>query len=107
MSAKGEIEKLRAELERHNRLYYLATPEISDYDFDQLMRRLQDLEARHPEFADANSPTQRVGGRLVGPGARRLRAGVSPRSAPDDLVADPSAIAGAIPRHGAGGGERA
>jgi DNA ligase (NAD+) len=62
MSVKSEIDKLRAELERHNRLYYLATPEISDYDFDQLMRRLQDLEAKHPEFADANSPSQRVGG---------------------------------------------
>src|SRR5437763_10355933 len=62
MSVKGDIEKLRAELERHNRLYYLATPEISDYDFDQLMRRLQDLEAKHPEFADPNSPSQRVGG---------------------------------------------
>ncbi|MDQ6800144.1 MAG: NAD-dependent DNA ligase LigA, partial [Acidobacteriota bacterium] len=62
MSVKGEIDKLRAELERHNRLYYLATPEISDYDFDQLMRRLQDLEAKHPHFADPNSPTQRVGG---------------------------------------------
>jgi DNA ligase (NAD+) len=62
MSVKGDIEKLRAELERHNRLYYLETPEISDYDFDQLMRRLQDLEAKHPEFADANSPSQRVGG---------------------------------------------
>jgi DNA ligase (NAD+) len=62
MSVKGEIDKLRAELERHNRLYYLATPEISDYDFDQLMRRLQELEAKHPEFADPNSPTQRVGG---------------------------------------------
>ena len=62
MSAKTEIEKLRAELERHNRLYYLETPEISDYDFDQMMRRLQELEAKHPELADPNSPTQRVGG---------------------------------------------
>jgi DNA ligase (NAD+) len=62
MSVKGDIDKLRAELERHNRLYYLETPEISDYDFDQLMRRLQDLEAKHPQYADPNSPTQRVGG---------------------------------------------
>jgi DNA ligase (NAD+) len=62
MTPKSEIDKLRAELERHNRLYYLETPEISDYDFDQLMRRLQDLEAKHPEFADPNSPSQRVGG---------------------------------------------
>src|SRR5438876_2056333 len=62
MSAKTEIQKLRAELERHNRLYYEGEPEISDYDFDQMMRRLQELEAEHPEFADPNSPTQRVGG---------------------------------------------
>lgn len=62
MTAKSEIKKLRAELERHNRLYYLETPEISDFDFDQMMRRLQELEAQHPELADPNSPTQRVGG---------------------------------------------
>jgi DNA ligase (NAD+) len=63
MTPKQEIEKLRRELERHNRLYYLeATPEISDYDFDQLLRRLQELEEKHPRFFDPNSPTQRVGG---------------------------------------------
>src|SRR5437870_2219881 len=62
MSAKTEIEKLRSALEKHNRLYYEGEPEISDYDFDQMMRRLQDLEAKHPEYADPNSPTQRVGG---------------------------------------------
>jgi DNA ligase (NAD+) len=63
MTPKKEIEKLRAELERHNRLYYLdAAPEISDFEFDQRLKRLQDLEAAHPEFADPNSPTQRVGG---------------------------------------------
>src|SRR5947209_19445814 len=62
MSAKTEIEKLRKELERHNRLYYEGAPEISDYDFDQMMRRLQELEAEHPELADPNSPSQRVGG---------------------------------------------
>src|SRR5881394_1002697 len=63
MTAKKEIEKLRAELERHNRLYYNeATPEISDFEFDQKLKRLQELEAAHPQFADPNSPTQRVGG---------------------------------------------
>jgi len=62
MSPKSEIDKLRAELERHNRLYYEGTPEISDFDFDQRMRRLQELEAKHPELADPNSPSQRVGG---------------------------------------------
>src|SRR5207237_2963180 len=62
MSVKSEIDKLRAELERHNRLYYEGAPEINDYDFDQLMRRLQELEAKHPQYGDTNSPTQRVGG---------------------------------------------
>jgi DNA ligase (NAD+) len=63
MSPKKEIEQLRRELERHNRLYYLeAAPEISDYDFDQMMRRLQELEAQHPELDDPNSPSRRVGG---------------------------------------------
>ena len=62
MSPKKEIEKLRAELERHNRLYYLGEPEISDYDFDQLLRRLEALEKEHPEHFDPNSPSQRVGG---------------------------------------------
>jgi len=62
MTAKKEIDKLRRELERHNRLYYEGAPEISDFDFDQLMRRLQELEAAHPELFDPNSPSQRVGG---------------------------------------------
>ncbi len=62
---KSEIEKLRSSLERHNRLYYAGEPEISDHDFDQLMRRLQELEAKHPEFADPNSPTARVGGETI------------------------------------------
>jgi DNA ligase (NAD+) len=63
MTPKQEIQKLRKELERHNRLYYLeAKPEISDYDFDQMLRRLQELEAAHPEHFDPNSPSQRVGG---------------------------------------------
>jgi DNA ligase (NAD+) len=63
MTPKKEIEKLRAELERHNRLYYIdAAPEISDFEFDQQLKRLQELETAHPELADPNSPTQRVGG---------------------------------------------
>lgn len=61
--AKKRAEFLRAELERHSRLYYVeAKPEISDRDFDRLMRELQDLEAAHPELATADSPAQRVGG---------------------------------------------
>src|SRR4051812_31107772 len=63
MTAKSEIEKLRKELVRHERLYYIEhQPEISDYDFDQLLKRLAGLEAKHPELADPNSPTVRVGG---------------------------------------------
>jgi DNA ligase (NAD+) len=62
MSAKSKIEKLRAELERHNRLYYEGQPEISDFEFDQMLRELEKLEAEHPELFDPNSPTQRVGG---------------------------------------------
>ena len=61
--AKKRAEFLRAELERHSRLYYVeAKPEISDRDFDRLMRELQELEAAHPELAAADSPTRRVGG---------------------------------------------
>ena len=56
---------LRAELHRHNHNYYvLNQPTISDQDFDALLRELQDLEARHPELFDPNSPTQRVGSDL-------------------------------------------
>ena len=59
------IEQLRRELHEHNHRYYVENqPTISDYDFDQLMHELQDLEARHPEMADPNSPTQRVGSDL-------------------------------------------
>ena len=66
MSAKTEIEKLRRELERHNRLYYVENaPEISDFDFDQMLKRLEALEAKHPELADPNSPTVRVGGEPI------------------------------------------
>ena len=63
MTPKQEIASLRAELDRHNRLYYLdAAPEISDFEFDQKMKRLQQLEAEHPDLADPNSPSVRVGG---------------------------------------------
>jgi len=54
---------LRTEIERHNRLYYEhAQPEISDKEFDSLLRELQELEAAHPELVTPDSPTQRVGG---------------------------------------------
>ena len=59
------IESLRAELHRHNHSYYvLNAPEITDFEFDHLMRELQDLEQAHPEFYDENSPTMRVGSDL-------------------------------------------
>ena len=51
------------EIEKHNRLYYQeAKPEISDKEYDKLLKELVDLEKKHPELANANSPTQRVGG---------------------------------------------
>jgi len=63
MNIKTKIAHLRNEIEHHNRLYYLdAAPEISDFDYDMLLRELTELEAKHPEFFDPNSPTQRVGG---------------------------------------------
>lgn len=59
-----EIEKLRAEIEHHNDLYYQqSAPEISDYEFDQLLERLKKLEAEHPELITPDSPTQRIGGK--------------------------------------------
>ena len=62
-AARKRAEFLRAELERHNRLYYVeARPEISDREFDRLLRELQDLEAAHPDLATPDSPTRRVGG---------------------------------------------
>ena len=61
--ARRRIEQLTREAERHNRLYYEeAAPEISDRDFDALLRELEELEAAFPQFAAADSPTRRVGG---------------------------------------------
>ena len=65
MDEKQRIEQLRKELHEHNYRYYvLNQPTISDQDFDFKMHELQDLESRHPELADPNSPTQRVGSDL-------------------------------------------
>lgn len=65
MNEIDRIYQLREELHRHNHCYYvLNAPEISDQEFDFLMRELQDLEARHPECYDENSPTMRVGSDL-------------------------------------------
>lgn len=57
---------LERELHRHNHLYYVASaPEISDYDFDMLLRELEELERANPMFASPNSPTKRVGGDIT------------------------------------------
>ena len=62
---KDEILRLRQELEQHNYNYYvLSAPTISDREFDEMMKKLQQLEAEHPEYADPHSPTQRVGSDL-------------------------------------------
>jgi len=60
---QARIRELRAALDHHNQLYYnQAEPEISDAEYDKLFRELEQLEAKHPEFHDPNSPTLRVGG---------------------------------------------
>lgn len=65
MTYKEQIEALRAELHQHNYNYYvLNQPTISDYEFDQKMHELEDLETFHPDCFDPNSPTQRVGSDL-------------------------------------------
>ena len=65
MNEVERIYQLREELHQHNHRYYvLNAPEIDDQTFDFLMRELQDLEAKHPECADENSPTMRVGSDL-------------------------------------------
>ena len=66
MDISTEIVSLRNELNQHNYNYYvLDNPTISDFEFDQKLKKLQDLEEKHPEFFDENSPTQRVGGSIT------------------------------------------
>lgn len=66
MDIQQHIQNLRNELHQHNYNYYvLDQPTISDYDFDIKLKELQELETKHPEFFDANSPTQRVGGQIT------------------------------------------
>lgn len=63
---QNTIEQLRQRLNYLNHKYYVeASPEVSDYEYDTLLRQLQELEAEHPEFFDPNSPTQRVGSDLA------------------------------------------
>jgi DNA ligase (NAD+) len=65
-SVQVEIERLREELRRHNRLYFVeAKPEITDLEFDKLMKKLQQLEAEHPEYDSPDSPSRQVGGEPV------------------------------------------
>lgn len=66
MDVKTEIQRLTDELNHHNHLYYVeSNPEISDYDFDLLLKKLQELESLNPEFASDLSPTKRVGGDIT------------------------------------------
>ena len=63
---KNKIEFLSSEINRHNHLYYVENKtEISDYEFDLLLKELQELEIKFPEYADENSPTKRVGGDIT------------------------------------------
>ncbi len=66
MNPEERIKQLRAELEKHNHSYYvLDDPTISDYEYDMLMQELIKLEEENPQFADPNSPSQRVGGEAL------------------------------------------
>jgi len=66
MDIQNTIQKLREELNQHNYNYYvLDKPTISDFEFDQKLKQLQELENKHPEYFDENSPTQRVGGTIT------------------------------------------
>lgn len=66
MNTKDKIQALRDELQSHNYNYYvLDKPVIDDYAFDQKLKELQELEAKHPEFYDPNSPSLRVGGQIT------------------------------------------
>ncbi|MBP1840226.1 NAD-dependent DNA ligase LigA [Formosa algae] len=66
MTIEAQIQQLRDELNNYNYKYYvLDQSEISDFEFDMKLKSLQDLEAKHPEFYDENSPTNRVGGTIT------------------------------------------
>ena len=66
MDVLEQIHQLRKELNAHNYNYYvLDAPTISDFEFDQKLKTLQELEAKHPEYFDEDSPTQRVGGQIT------------------------------------------
>ena len=79
-TAARRIESLRRQIERHDHLYHVVgEPEISDREYDRLMRELQELEEAHPEYRDADSPTQRVSRGLL-PGFKTVRHSAPMRS---------------------------
>ncbi len=85
--AEQELSRLRSEVDYHNRRYYTdAAPELSDLEYDRLYRRLEELEAGYPQFADENSPTRRVGGEPIG-GFEQIRHAV-PMLSIDDLFSE-------------------
>lgn len=66
LTIKEQVEQLRRDLEQHNYNYYvLDNPTISDFEYDRMLRTLENLEAEHPELKSADSPTQRVGGKAL------------------------------------------
>ena len=65
-SAKERIEELRRQLNYHNHKYYVEdNPEIEDYEYDRMLRELETLEAEHPQLITPDSPTQRVGDKIL------------------------------------------
>ena len=86
------LHELRSALDRHNRLYYnKATPEISDAEYDKLFRELEELEKKHPEFHDANSPSLRVGGAPI-EGFQQVKHAVPMLSIDDLFELSPEAV---------------
>lgn len=66
MTVKEQIEQLEKEINQHNYNYYvMSNPTISDFEFDMLLKQLQELEEKYPEYANENSPTKRVGGDIT------------------------------------------
>ena len=96
---------LRAEIDRHNRLYYVeAAPEISDREFDKLLQELKDIEAAHPDLVTPDSPTQRVGGHPI-EGFSKVAHRVGMLSIDNSYSADDLRKFDADVRKGAGSGE--
>jgi len=94
-SAEARVRELRSALEHHNRLYYSqAEPEISDAEYDRLFRELEDLEAKHPELHDPNSPSLRVGGAPI-TGFQQVRHAVPMLSIDDVFELSDEAVASA------------